>query len=176
MLYTSSLEPRRRIDQELYAGVMEADVHGVSTRNVDDLAVALGFDSGISTSEVSRIGAGVGFRDADEQREPAQLHVGADAVPTIMEHRPQQPQGALSCRADTRSTASSCLSAAASSSEGGVVTEVCSSHVPFQPLARRCASGRPPAHSPADGGVGAAGLIARLPNMLRFRVPSTPSE
>ena len=34
---------------------MEAYVHGVSTRSVDDLVVALGADSGISKSEVSRI-------------------------------------------------------------------------------------------------------------------------
>jgi putative transposase len=49
------LEPRRRIDQALYAVVMEAYVHGVSTRSVDDLVAALGIDSGISKSEVSRI-------------------------------------------------------------------------------------------------------------------------
>ncbi len=35
------LEPRRRIDQALYAVVMEAYVHGVSTRSVDDLVAAL---------------------------------------------------------------------------------------------------------------------------------------
>ena len=38
------LEPRRRIDQALYAVVMEAYVHGISTRSVDDLVVALGAD------------------------------------------------------------------------------------------------------------------------------------
>lgn len=53
--FPSILEPRRRIDQALYAVVMEAYVHGVSTRSVDDLVVALGADSGISKSEVSRI-------------------------------------------------------------------------------------------------------------------------
>lgn len=53
--FPSILEPRRRIDQALYAVVMEAYVHGVSTRSVDDLVVALGVDSGISKSEVSRI-------------------------------------------------------------------------------------------------------------------------
>jgi hypothetical protein len=36
------LEPRRRIDQALYAVVMEAYVAGVSTRSVDDLVAALG--------------------------------------------------------------------------------------------------------------------------------------
>lgn len=49
------LEPRRRIDQALYAVVMEAYVHGVSTRSVDDLVAALCADSGISKSEVFRI-------------------------------------------------------------------------------------------------------------------------
>jgi transposase-like protein len=53
------LEPRRRIDQALYAVVMEAYVCGVSTRSVDDLVKALGIDSGISKSEVSRICAGL---------------------------------------------------------------------------------------------------------------------
>lgn len=55
----SILEPRRRIDQALYAVVMEAYVAGVSTRSVDDLVAALGVDSGISKSEVSRICAGL---------------------------------------------------------------------------------------------------------------------
>ncbi len=53
--FPSILEPRRRIDQALHAVVMEAYVHGISTRSVDDLVVALGADSGISKSEVSRI-------------------------------------------------------------------------------------------------------------------------
>jgi transposase-like protein len=52
--FRSILERRRRIDQALYAVVMEAYVHGVSTRKVDDLVQALGLDSGISKSEVSR--------------------------------------------------------------------------------------------------------------------------
>jgi putative transposase len=64
----SILEPRRRIDQALYAVVMEAYVHGVSTRAVDELVGALGAASGISRSEVSRICAGLdevvrAFRD-----------------------------------------------------------------------------------------------------------------
>lgn len=53
--FPSILEPRRRIDQALYAVVMEAYVHGISTRSVSDLVIALGADSGISKSEVSRI-------------------------------------------------------------------------------------------------------------------------
>ena len=53
--FPSLLEPRRRIDRALWAVVMEAYVHGVSTRKVDDLVTALGIDTGISKSEVSRI-------------------------------------------------------------------------------------------------------------------------
>jgi putative transposase len=53
--FPSLLERRRRIDRALFAVVMEAYVHGVSTRKVDDLVKALGADSGISKSEVSRI-------------------------------------------------------------------------------------------------------------------------
>jgi putative transposase len=62
--FPAILEPRRRIDQALYAVVMEAYVNGVSTRAVDDLVAALGVESGISKSEVSRICAGL-----DEQVE-----------------------------------------------------------------------------------------------------------
>src|SRR5262245_43751653 len=57
--FPSIIEPRRRIDQALYAVVMEAYVNGVSTRAVDDLVAALGADSGIKKSEVSRICAGL---------------------------------------------------------------------------------------------------------------------
>ena len=56
--FPSILERRRRIDRALFAVVMEAYVHGVSTRSVDDLVKALGVNgaaSGISKSEVSRI-------------------------------------------------------------------------------------------------------------------------
>ena len=53
--FPALLEPRRRIDQALWAVVMEAYVHGVSTRKVDDLVIALGIESGVSKSEVSRI-------------------------------------------------------------------------------------------------------------------------
>lgn len=53
--FPALLQPRRRIDQALWAVVMEAWVHGVSTRRVDDLVAALGIESGVSKSEVSRI-------------------------------------------------------------------------------------------------------------------------
>jgi putative transposase len=60
--FPSLLERRRRIDQALYAVIMEAYVHGVSTRSVDDLVKALGADTGVSKSEVSRI-----CQDLDDQ-------------------------------------------------------------------------------------------------------------
>jgi putative transposase len=75
--FPSLLERRRRVDQALFAVVMEAYLHGVSTRKVDDLVRALGADSGISKSEVSRICADLdtevsAFRDRSlaEQRFP----------------------------------------------------------------------------------------------------------
>lgn len=58
------LSPRRRIDQAMYAVVMEAYVNGVSTRSVDKLVAALGVDTGISKSEVSRICAALDERVA----------------------------------------------------------------------------------------------------------------
>jgi len=51
----SILEPRRRVDQALYGVVMEAYIGGISTRKVDALVAALGVQSGISKSQVSRI-------------------------------------------------------------------------------------------------------------------------
>jgi putative transposase len=53
--FPSLLAPRRRIDVALHAVVMQAWVEGVSTRKVDDLVAALGVESGVSKSEVSRI-------------------------------------------------------------------------------------------------------------------------
>ena len=55
----SILEPRRRVDQALYGVVMEAYVGGISTRKVDALVAALGVQSGISRSQVSRICADI---------------------------------------------------------------------------------------------------------------------
>lgn len=49
------LEPRRRIDKALWAVIMTAYITGTSTRKVDDLVKALGCDTGISKSSVSRI-------------------------------------------------------------------------------------------------------------------------
>jgi putative transposase len=53
--FPALLTPRRRVDRALHAVVCEAYVHGVSTRKVDDLVAALGVESGLSKSEVSRI-------------------------------------------------------------------------------------------------------------------------
>jgi putative transposase len=58
------LEPRRRIDKALWAVIMTAYITGTSTRKVDDLVKALGCDSGVSKSTVSRICKGI---DADVQ-------------------------------------------------------------------------------------------------------------
>jgi transposase-like protein len=65
--FPSVLERRRRFDRALFAVVMEAYVHGVSTRKVDDLVAALGLEAGISKSEVSRI-CGELDRDLNEFR------------------------------------------------------------------------------------------------------------
>jgi transposase-like protein len=53
--FPSLLEPRRRIDRALLAVIMQVYVEGISTRSVDDVVKALGIDSGISKSQVSRI-------------------------------------------------------------------------------------------------------------------------
>jgi putative transposase len=53
--FPSLLEPRRRVDRALWAVIMTAYVTGTSTRKVDDLVRALGCDSGVSKSTVSRI-------------------------------------------------------------------------------------------------------------------------
>jgi transposase-like protein len=53
--FPSLLEPRRRVDQALWAVIATAWVKGVSTRRVEALVKALGCESGISASSVSRI-------------------------------------------------------------------------------------------------------------------------
>jgi putative transposase len=73
--FPSLLERRRRVDQSLFAVVMEAYLHGTSTRKVDDLVKALGADTGISKSEVSRICAELdievaAFRDRSLAEQP----------------------------------------------------------------------------------------------------------
>ena len=53
--FPSLLEPRRRIDQALWSVIAQAWIGGVSTRRVDALIKALGNETGISRSTVSRI-------------------------------------------------------------------------------------------------------------------------
>jgi transposase-like protein len=53
--FPSLLEPRRRVDQALWAVIAQAWVEGTSTRKVTQLVKALGNDSGISKSSVSRV-------------------------------------------------------------------------------------------------------------------------
>jgi putative transposase len=79
--FPALLERRRRVDQCSFAVVMEAYLHGTSTRKVDDLVKALGADSGTSKSEVSRIFADLdtevrAFRDRSlaDQRFPYVFH------------------------------------------------------------------------------------------------------
>ena len=48
--FPSLLEPRRRIDQALWAVIAQAWIQGVSTRRVDQLVKALGNEAGISRS------------------------------------------------------------------------------------------------------------------------------
>lgn len=63
--FPSLLERRRRIDQALFAVVMEAYVHGVSTRSVDELVKALGADSGMPVICCDRFERLPGFPHAD---------------------------------------------------------------------------------------------------------------
>ena len=53
--FPSLLNPRKRVDKALYAVITTAWAWGVSTRKVDELVKALGCESGISKSQVSRI-------------------------------------------------------------------------------------------------------------------------
>ncbi|PWJ42442.1 Transposase (or an inactivated derivative) [Quadrisphaera granulorum] len=72
--YPSLLERRRRIDRALFAVIMQAYVHGVSTRKVDDLVLALGATTGISKSEVSRICADLDLEVAAWRERPLGEH------------------------------------------------------------------------------------------------------
>ena len=94
--FPALLERRRRVDQCLFAVVMEAYLHGTSTRKVDDLVKALGADSGISKSEVSRICADL---DTEVSCLPRSAAVRA-GVPLCLPRRdllqgPRQPPGGV---------------------------------------------------------------------------------
>ncbi len=73
------LEPRRRVDQAMWGVIMTAYVTGTSPRKVDDLVKALGCDSGVSMSTVSRICA-----DIDREVAPVrQRLLGHTAFPYV---------------------------------------------------------------------------------------------
>ena len=87
------LEPRRRIDKALWAVIMTAYITGTSTRKVDDLVKALGCDSGVSKSSVSRICAQIDT-DVTELRtrrldHQAFVYVWLDATYVHVRHRGQ---------------------------------------------------------------------------------------
>ena len=67
--FPSLLERRRRIDQALFAVVMEAYMHGVSTRKVDDL-VKVGADPG----HLGLGDAGIGAQGPDQVVDLAGAH------------------------------------------------------------------------------------------------------
>ena len=62
--FPSLLVPRRRVAKELWAVILTAYITGTSTRKVDDLVKALGRDTGVFKSTVSRI-----CQEIDEQVE-----------------------------------------------------------------------------------------------------------
>lgn len=68
--FPSLLEPSHRVDKALWAVVMTAYITGTSTRKVDDLVQALGCESGVSRSTVSRICAGIDSETAEFRGRP----------------------------------------------------------------------------------------------------------
>jgi putative transposase len=64
------LEPRRRVDRALLSAIMAAYVTGTLTRKVDDLVKALGCESGVSKSTVSRICADIDREVAPVRQRP----------------------------------------------------------------------------------------------------------
>lgn len=67
-------------NKALHAVIMEAYVHGVSTRSVDDLVAAMGFESGMSKSEVSRISRAWTARSTPSAPAFCKVRVGAHVV------------------------------------------------------------------------------------------------
>ena len=89
--FPSILEPSRRIDQALYAVVMEAYVHGVSTRSVDDLVEALGVGSGSRSRRCPGSAPG-SMRSSAVPHPPARSHRVPLRLPG--RHLPARPQRA----------------------------------------------------------------------------------
>ena len=101
------LEPRRRIDKALWAVIMTAYITGTSTRKVDDLVKALGCDSGVSKSTVSRICAQIDTDVAVLRTRPA----GSSAVRLRVARchlspRAREPPGRVQSSRDRHRTAS----------------------------------------------------------------------
>jgi len=86
--FPSLLERRRRVDRALFAVVMGAYLHGVSTRKVDDLVKALGAGTGISKSEVSRICADLDVEVVPDRSLADQRGFELDAL--LLHDPPQQ--------------------------------------------------------------------------------------
>ena len=95
--FPSLLEPRRRVDQALWAVIMTAYVTGTSTRKVDDLVRALGCASGVSKSTVSRICKGIDDEVAVFRTRPLRTW----RCPTCISTRPTSRRATTiaSCRA-----------------------------------------------------------------------------
>ena len=83
------LEPRRRVDQALWAVIMTAYITGTSTRKVDDLVRALGCDSGVSKSTVSDL---QGHRRRSRRVPHPTARSPRDAVRVLGRHLHQGPQ------------------------------------------------------------------------------------
>lgn len=118
--FPSLLERRRRIDKALHAVIMEAYVHGVSTRSVDDLVAAMGVETGVSKSEVSRICAGLDKEiEAFRTRSDAtfcKVRIGAHVVSQALVVATGCPSTALAkCWAPPSATVSPTSSGASSS-------------------------------------------------------------
>ena len=77
---------------------MEAYVHGVSTRKVDDLVQALGLQAGISKSEVSRICAELD-ESLDVFRQRSLAHTGVPYVVLVATYLKGRSGGAVTARA-----------------------------------------------------------------------------
>jgi putative transposase len=89
--FPNLLEPRRRVDQALWTVIMTAYITGTSTRKVDDLVRALGCESGVSRSTVSRICKGIDDEVAAFRTRPldhiAMPYVYLDATYIKARHR-----------------------------------------------------------------------------------------
>ena len=85
--FPSILERRRRIDRTLFAVVIEANGHGVSTRKVDDLVAALGAATGISKSEVRRLSSTYDHLAGDRFSTSPRGVIPVDSPPALTEPR-----------------------------------------------------------------------------------------